>query len=119
MLLNKKYKCPVCFNESITLKDIFSFDNKGYILCNTCNSRLEFTRSTFVKAYISFALFYMATVFFESMETKIIIFLVGVVIMMAYYILFGELEEYIPEEPAYNFNEFLDGLRNTDTKKSL
>jgi len=117
MLLNKKNKCPVCNNKTLSLWDKFGLGNKGSIMCHPCNSRLEYTKSTFLKAYLPFAVSLMAAIFFESKVTQHIILLIGAVFMIAYYVFFGELEEYIEEEPAYNFNEFLDNLRLQNSKK--
>ena len=117
MIFNKKYKCPVCSAETKSIWDKLSLSFDPDSSCKICNSRLEFTRSTFVKAYIPFALFYMGGVFFDSMETKMIILLIGAVFMMAYYVLFGELKHYIPEEPEYNLKEFLDNLKTQSSKK--
>jgi len=116
-MLNKKYKCPVNSAETKSIWDKLSLSFDPNSSCKICNSRLEFTRSTFVKAYIPFALFYMGGVFFDSMGTKIIILLIGAVFMTAYYILFGELEQYIPEEPQYNLKESLDDLKNSNCEK--
>ncbi len=115
MLLNKKYKCPVCFEECITLRDRLEFDS--IILCNNCNTTLSYTRSSHNKSYIPFVFFMLAWPFFEPITLQLTINFMGVVGIFTYLIFFGELEEYIPEEPAYNFNEFLDNLRSPNSNK--
>lgn len=54
-------------------------------------------------------------IFFQNKITKLIVALIGIFIVFAYHILFIELEEYKKIKPEYNFNEFLDALKNKRT----
>jgi len=63
--------------------------------------------------------FLILTLYFVLTEFNDLIELIGFIIIFAYLIFFHELEEYKVVETKYDLNEFLDGLRNTDTKKSL
>jgi uncharacterized protein (DUF983 family) len=69
MLLNKKYKCPVCDNN-VLAKLCFSSNN--YIVCNNCNSNLSYTKSSNYKSWLVFFLIGLTTIFFvrERMEKK-------------------------------------------------
>ena len=115
MIFNKKYKCPVCNNNSVD-KLYFSFNN--YYTCDNCNSRLIFTKKSF---RISSWSYFLATLFGSYSKDKIhllvITILGGSIGMWLYLTFFGELVEYKEVKPAFNINELLDGLRNEGSKK--
>jgi len=114
MLLNKKYKCPVCDNNVL---DKLYRSNDNYIVCSNCKSTLIYTKSSHYKSYIPFMLFVLACTFFESFIVKSLLFIIGGMGVIGYLALFGELEKTVFTEPAFNLKKFLDNLRNSNCEK--
>jgi len=96
MLLNKKYKCPVCLEKCITLRDKFQIVNKGNINCSNCNAKLDFAHKSDFKYYLPVLLFLILTLYYVLTEPNYPIVSMGFVIMMAYPIFFRELKECPP-----------------------
>ena len=117
MLLNKKYKCPVCSDECITLRDWLNFNGKNYIICNNCNSNLSYTKSSNYKSWLVFFLISLTAIFFEPKPIKLMVYVLAGMGVIGYLALFGELEENIEEEPVFNLNKFLDNLKISNSKK--
>jgi len=110
----------VCFEECITLKDKINFWGDNFITCKNCNSYLRYTKiSVVIYSFFSYTLAGFIDYFYGPDDFPILIFIFAPIIWMLCLIFFVELEHYIPKEPKFNLKEFLDGLRNTDTKKSL
>lgn len=113
-MLKTKFKCPVCSEECITLKDKFQIVNKGHINCSNCNAKLEFAPKSDSKSYLPLLAFLIVILYFALNEYKDQILFIAVAIMLVYPIFFHELKECPPkkpQEPKFNINEFLDNLR--------
>jgi len=136
MILNKKYKCPVCLEKCITLRDRFKLDSEisisnilnynNYITCRSCNAKLIYKKTFDIKSIIISILYLsLLALWFISKSLFVVGVFFGMALLNLDQALFGKLEEYIPpipkapQAPKFNLNKFLDGLRNTDTKKSL
>ena len=119
MILDRKYKCPVCSNEWRTLKDMFNILITTKVNCSNCDARLRFTnRTVYLSSFLSYFLStFIASYFKDNIHPLVITILGGSIGMWLYLTFFGELVEYIPEEPVFDFNKFLDGLRNETSKK--
>ena len=117
MIFNKKYKCPVCLEECISLRDRLNFNGKNYITCKNCNSYLRYTRiSSVICSIFSYTLAGFMDYFYGPYDFPLFIFIFGPILYILCLKFFGELEHYVPEEPKFNLNKFLDGLRNQNSK---
>jgi len=117
IMLNKKYKCPVCLSESINVKQWFQCNAKNYIECNNCNSKLTHTKKSRIESNIPLMLFWLPSVFLETKTWQLSFIILGGISSGLYLVFLGELEHYIHEEPAFNLNKFLDNLKNSNSEK--
>ena len=122
MILDKKYKCPVCLEECITVKDRLQITIKMKINCNNCNACLSFAPLSYIIT-IPISLFCIAILFLASDKIIFNYIFISYVILSAYFLFFcglkhsPELETSKINKPAFNLNKFLDNLKNSNCEK--
>ena len=122
MILNKKYKCPVCEEESITLRDRFKLGGRYTITCKNC-SKLGFSSTTDIvysvfSSICGFSIYLLPKIAGYSLNFSLVILIPVAIIFNVIFIVFGKLEETDIEEPCQYFNEILDNIRNPVSKKT-
>ncbi len=116
MLLNKKYKCPVCLEKCITLKEKLNYWG-GFITCKNCNSYLRHAKiPVFIYSFFSYTLAGFIDYFYGPYDFPLLIIIFGPILFMLCLTFFVELEHYIPK-PEYNLKEFLDNLKTQNSRK--
>jgi DNA-directed RNA polymerase subunit RPC12/RpoP len=114
MILNKKYKCPVCTNR---IPFQLNFTWEKYINCNHCNSILDYTENSKGYSWIPFFFINLTTFLFESQPFRFIIHALAFMSVVDYLAFFGKLETVVRKEPQYTINDDLDNIRNSGSNK--
>ena len=58
---------------------------------------------------------YLLSILVDSIQLKLIFLVLAVLSLISYIELYGKIEIYIPVKPEYDFNEFLNKLRNQNS----
>ncbi len=122
MILNKKYKCPVCLDESFSHSNTRSYNLSYYILCDECKSQFKYTRSSQFESYIVLFFILIPSFIYNNFYIHILFYAIAGVGMTLYLRFFGELQRVeLEPQPRINIdislNEFLDNLINESSKK--
>jgi len=110
MQLNENLKCPKCSSFDL---DRAYFSSQPYMTCRNCNTPLGFTKDTVMYSWLVWLVVVLLGAFVETIPLKLIFYIVAWISMMCYLELYGKIEIYIPVKPAYDFNLFIDNLRNS------
>lgn len=120
MIQNRKYECPVCNVECISLKDRLELEYRTKITCGNCYAKLIYTTKFSYRDVLEFILYFLFILLITSVQEfqKVYLVIIAFALLSLYRAFFDELEEYKEIKPEYDINEFLDGLRNPGTGKN-